>query len=131
MTFRGLSGATDRIALAGKAAKNAGVAHLTAALVPTNASAAQASGVAVSSSKPSFISGSTPNALTLVGADDDSGPGAYSKITFNAVAGGTYYLAVGGYDHSGLGSPDESGKLRVTVTPPGYVRRDAKATLAR
>lgn len=187
VTFWGLPGVTYRIAVAGKGAKNAGVVHLTAALVPTNTSAAQASPVAVSSSRPTFISGSNfdapteanepaakgpdsvwwkftapsagaytidtvgsmtrtgnpldtkiavysgsaPSALTLVGADDDSGPGAYSKITFNAVAGGTYYLAVGGYDHSGLGSPDESGKLRVTVTPPGYVRRDAKATLAR
>jgi hypothetical protein len=41
--------------------------------------------------------GSTVNALTLVAGNDDFGPGLTSSVTFNAVAGNTYQIAVDGF----------------------------------
>ncbi|HMN72381.1 MAG TPA: S8 family serine peptidase [Rhodoblastus sp.] len=77
--------------------------------------------------KIAIYTGSTLNALTLVGSDDDSGYGSYSQLTISAAAGTTYYLAVGSVDYATLQMPDESGNLRINVTPPGFVYQGGPA----
>ena len=42
--------------------------------------------------------GSSVSSLTTVASDDDSGGNYTSKVTFNAVAGTTYQIAVDGYN---------------------------------
>ena len=44
--------------------------------------------------------GSAVEALEPLAEDDDGGEGSTSIVTFDAVAGTTYYIAVGGYDDS-------------------------------
>ncbi|MDN5199955.1 BNR-repeat neuraminidase N-terminal domain-containing protein [Fulvivirgaceae bacterium BMA10] len=41
---------------------------------------------------------------TCIDGDDDSGPGYYSKVTFTAEEGETYYILVGGYDSGDVGN---------------------------
>ncbi len=55
--------------------------------------------------------GSAVNALTLIGGDDDSGPGVTSLVTFNATAGVTYQIAVDGYSGA-------SGSISLALSPP-------------
>ncbi len=50
----------------------------------------------------------------VVASDDDSGPGAYSLLTYVATAGGTFYVGVAGYSSSYTGSY----KLFVTCSTP-------------
>ncbi|MCL4181494.1 MAG: hypothetical protein KJ072_27620 [Verrucomicrobia bacterium] len=60
--------------------------------------------------------GSALNALSLVGADDDGNGDLTSKVTFNALAGTRYLIAV-----DGGGMPAAEGHVRLTVvvnTPP-------------
>lgn len=68
-----------------------------------------------------MYTGSTIDALTMVGQDDDSGPGLTSLMTVPMVAGTTYYLAVGAYSSASQTPEQASGPLRITVTPPGFV----------
>ena len=56
--------------------------------------------------------GSTLNALTLVGCDDDNGPGFLSSLTIPVAAGTTYQIQVGGFNAS-------SGDLHFNVSGPG------------
>jgi len=52
----------------------------------------------------SVFTGSEVNNLTLIGANDDSGPGLTSLYNLNATAGTTYQIAVDGYSNYTLGS---------------------------
>jgi hypothetical protein len=54
--------------------------------------------------------GTTLSALTAVASDDDGGDGRTSLLTFSAMAGTTYQIAVDGYD-------GDSGNAKLTVTP--------------
>jgi hypothetical protein len=59
--------------------------------------------------------GSSVSALTLVASDDDSGGNLTSKVTFNAVGGTTYQIAVDGYNY-GSGAVSGSITLHVNLT---------------
>jgi len=54
--------------------------------------------------------GTTLSALTTVASDDDGGGSSTSLVTFSAIAGTTYQIAVDGYD-------GDSGNAKLTVTP--------------
>jgi hypothetical protein len=45
-----------------------------------------------------------PDGVTQIASDDDSGPGAYSMISYNFTATGTYYVKVRGYSASYIGN---------------------------
>jgi hypothetical protein len=45
-----------------------------------------------------------PDGVTQLAADDDSGPGAYSMISYNFTATGTYFIKVRGYSASYTGN---------------------------
>jgi hypothetical protein len=55
--------------------------------------------------------GTALNALTFVASDDDSGAGTTSGVSFSAVAGTTYQIAVDGYNGA-------KGNITITVNPP-------------
>jgi len=58
--------------------------------------------------------GTSVNALTLVAGDDDSGGWPASAVTFTAVAGMTYQIAVDGFD-DGFGSGVPSGNVQLSI----------------
>ncbi|WP_445245429.1 hypothetical protein [Microcoleus sp. OTE_8_concoct_300] len=62
----------------------------------------------------SVFTGSAVNNLTLIGNDDDSGPGVTSLYNLNATAGTTYSIAVDGYSNYTLGSIN----LNIAPTAP-------------
>jgi hypothetical protein len=62
----------------------------------------------------SVFTGSEVNNLTLIGADDDGGPGVTSLYNLNATAGTTYPIAVDGYSNYTLGSIN----LNIAPTAP-------------
>jgi hypothetical protein len=62
----------------------------------------------------SVFTGSAVNNLSLIGADDDSGPGLTSLYNLNATAGTTYQIAVDGYSNYTLGSIN----LNIAPTAP-------------
>jgi endonuclease I len=57
--------------------------------------------------------GSAVNALTTIAGDDDSGGGVKSKVTINAVAGTTYYVAIDGF-----GAASGNITLNFSLPPP-------------
>lgn len=67
--------------------------------------------------------GTTVSALTLRASDDDSGEGSASRLTFTAVAGTFYHIAVDGY----LG---RSGRLRLSLSHSGYAAAPANDAFA-
>ena len=69
--------------------------------------------------------GSTLNTLTMVGVDDDGNGNLTSKVTFNALAGTRYLIAV-----DGGGMPAAEGHVRLTavVNTPPVVRLTAPIT---
>jgi len=62
----------------------------------------------------SVFTGSAVNNLSLIGADDDSGPGLTSLYNLNATAGTTYQIAVDGFSNYTLGSIN----LNIAPTAP-------------
>jgi len=62
----------------------------------------------------SVFTGSEVDNLTLIGADDDTGPGLTSLYNLNATAGTTYPIAVDGYSNYTLGSIN----LNIAPTAP-------------
>jgi hypothetical protein len=62
----------------------------------------------------SVFTGSAVNNLTLIGADDDGGPGVTSLYNLNATAGTTYPIAVDGFSNYTLGSIN----LNIAPTAP-------------
>jgi len=62
----------------------------------------------------SVFTGSEVNNLTLIGADDDGGPGVTSLYNLNATAGTTYPIAVDGFSNYTLGSIN----LNIAPTAP-------------
>jgi hypothetical protein len=58
--------------------------------------------------------GSTVSSLTTIASDDDSGGNYTSKVTFNAVAGTAYQIAVDGYNYN-YGSGAASGNITLHV----------------
>lgn len=61
--------------------------------------------------------GGVVNALVRVAADDDSGAGVSSRVTFNAAAGTAYQIAVDGYDGR-AGAVELSLRLDTAVQEP-------------
>ena len=59
--------------------------------------------------------GSSVSSLTTVASDDDSGGNYTSKVTFNAVAGTVYQIAVDGYNY-GSGAASGNITLHVSLT---------------
>ena len=59
--------------------------------------------------------GSTASSLTTIASDDDSGGNYTSKVTFNAVGGTTYQIAVDGYNY-GSGAASGNITLHVNLT---------------
>jgi len=59
--------------------------------------------------------GSSVSGLTLVAGDDDSGEGLNSAVTFSAVAGANYQIAVDGYNR-------DSGGIRLNIYPLAPLR---------
>lgn len=55
--------------------------------------------------------GTSIQILSLIAADDDSAPGFDSLVSFDAVAGMTYYIAVDGYDTG------DTGDISLTILP--------------
>ena len=74
--------------------------------------------------------GTVLNSLTLIGSDDEGGYGSWSKLTFNATQGTTYYLAVGAYN-LGQGPQVEQGSLRIHIAPPGFQYQGVKKVAAQ
>jgi len=62
----------------------------------------------------SVLTGPTVNNLSLIGADDDLGPGVTSLYNLNATAGTTYRIAVDGFSNYSLGSIN----LNIAPTAP-------------
>jgi hypothetical protein len=62
----------------------------------------------------SVFNGSVVDNLSLIGADDDSGPGLTSLYNLNATAGTTYPIAVDGYSNYTLGDIN----LNIAPTAP-------------
>ena len=63
--------------------------------------------------------GSSVSALTTVASDDDNGGNYTSKVTFNAVAGTVYQIAVDGYNY-GYGAASGNITLHVSLTTTTY-----------
>lgn len=64
----------------------------------TFTTSAGSTGPTIGDSVMTIIDGNNFATAVVKGADDDSAPGAYSLITFTAVAGHTYYIAVDGFN---------------------------------
>ncbi len=54
----------------------------------------------------------------VLASDDDSGPGAYSLITFTATYTGTYYVGIAGYNSSYTGAYQAFVTCQVPTPPP-------------
>ena len=73
--------------------------------------------------------GTTVNALTTIGKDDDGGgPDHTSTVTFSAVAGHTYRIAVDGYNNGGSGGDFGSVTLNWTSNCANAVNQIDDAT---
>lgn len=82
------------------------------------------------------IDGSTFGGASLLGWDDDSGPGFYSVVSFAATIGVVYYIAVDGYNGNGVDDPaylitdtaEGTFDLSWATAPPGPPANDDRAS---
>jgi hypothetical protein len=65
--------------------------------------------------------GTTVGALTLIAGDDDGGGWPASSVTFNAVAGMSYQIAVDGFD-DGFGAGVASGNISLSIAEQERLR---------
>jgi uncharacterized delta-60 repeat protein/uncharacterized repeat protein (TIGR01451 family) len=84
--------------------------------------------------------GTSVNSLTEIGADDDSGGNLKSSLTFTAVQGTTYYIAVCGYNYPpprqgdialswNAQGADSSGQFRLTSSAFEFSQNESSAAL--
>ena len=66
-------------------------------------------GIALTDTTLALFTGATVSTLTLIGADDDSGPGFYSLLSSAVTSGTTYYIQVDSY-----GGDNTVGTFRLT-----------------